>query len=275
MGSEAGQATSPSTEGSAKRLISLRGRGFVVLGAGRNMGRAVAHALSEAGATVLCVDIQGEHAAKAAEDVGGIPMVADVTSQEDLQKVFDRACDEFDDFAGVVDVVGVALWKPLSDLDDEALDTQFDVNLRHVFLTLRLAKGRVRRGGTIVFISSISGLAGAPGHAAYGAAKAALVQLVKSAAVELAADGVRVNAVAPGLILTERFQARMLASPEYREIIEGNIPLRRLGDPTDIADAVLFLSSDMARYVTGHTLVVDGGITSQMQWSLPHVAATD
>jgi NAD(P)-dependent dehydrogenase (short-subunit alcohol dehydrogenase family) len=140
--------------------------------------------------------------------------------------------------------------------------------LRHFFNLARVA-GKHMAGngsGAIVAIASVSGLRSAPLHGPYGAAKAGLMSLVRTLAVELGRDGVRVNAVAPGAVLTPRVEAMM--SEERRAESAASIPLGRLATPDDIARAVAFLSSDLAAYVTGQTLAVDGGATAQFPLSL-------
>jgi NAD(P)-dependent dehydrogenase (short-subunit alcohol dehydrogenase family) len=140
--------------------------------------------------------------------------------------------------------------------------------LRHFFNLARAAgAGMAARGsGAIVAIASVSGLRSAPRHGAYGAAKAGLMALVRTLAVELAADGVRVNAVAPGAVLTPRVAA--LLDEARRAESAASIPLGRLAAPDDIAHAVTFLASDWASYITGQTLVVDGGATVQFPLSM-------
>jgi len=137
--------------------------------------------------------------------------------------------------------------------------------LRHAYLSAQTAgRSMVDRGGVMVFVASVSGLTGAPRHAAYGAAKAALMSLVRTVAVELGPSGVRVNAVAPGAIWTPRVAA--LLGEEGRARNAANAPLRRIGLPADIASAILFLVSDLSSYMSGQTLVVDGGVSAKFPY---------
>jgi NAD(P)-dependent dehydrogenase (short-subunit alcohol dehydrogenase family) len=137
--------------------------------------------------------------------------------------------------------------------------------LRHAYLTAQLAgRAMIDRGGVMVFVASVSGLTGAPRHAAYGAAKAGLMSLVRTVAVELGPRRVRANAVAPGAVWTPHVAA--LLGEEGKARNAANAPLRRIASPADIASAVLFLASDLSAYVTGQTLVVDGGVSAKFPY---------
>lgn len=240
-----------------RKLHSLEGRNYIVLGAGHGIGRQTAHALHQAGARLVCVDVDPQRAEEIAAEVSGIPCTADCTSRAEMQRLVDTAASAMGRIDGVVDIVGIPLWRPILEMDDQHWDSQFDLVLRHAFLATQIAGRHMKEhgGGTLVFIASLSGLAAAPLCAGYGAAKAALISWVQTAAIELAPHGIRVNAVAPGTILTPRVKA-MLA---HQGKDGSDIPLGRFGDPADIAAAVLFLSTDQSRHVTGRTLVVDGG----------------
>ncbi|MCU1612740.1 MAG: short-chain dehydrogenase/reductase [Frankiales bacterium] len=242
-------------------LLRLDGRGFVVMGAGQGMGRQTAHALSALGARTLCIDKDPDLAREIAEEVDGVPMSVDVTVREDMEAVFAKAVGEFGKVDGVVDIVGLARWMDLIDIDDETWDFEFATCLRHAYLAMQLGARAMREtgGGAMAFVASISGLFSAPNHPAYGAAKAGLMSLVRTAAVEFGRWGIRVNAVAPGATATPRISA--LLTPETRAAHESLIPTGDLNKPADIAAALLFLVSPLSRNVTGHTLVVDGGIT--------------
>lgn len=242
------------------RDIRLDGRGFVVLGGGEGMGRQACHALAQAGARVLCVDREMARAETVAGEIGGIPCGADVTKRADMVRIFQVAEEKFGtDLAGIVDIVGVAEIGSLSDMEDDVWNRQFDIVLKHAYLALQIGGAALanRGGGSIAFVGSLSGIASVANQVAYGTAKAALHHLVRCSAHELGPSGVRVNAVAPGFVRTPRLLQR-LGEPFWKRVGETN-PMRRAGMPADIARAILFLSSDLAGYVTGNVLTLDGG----------------
>lgn len=241
----------------------LDGRNFLVLGAGQGMGRQTAHALTAVGARIACVDIDADLAHDIAAEVGGTAIVGDVRERSDVEAMFTRAAREFGKVDGFVDIVGIARWVALLDLADEDWDFEFNACLRHAFLAMQIG-GRTMRatgGGAMAFVASISGIQSGPNHAAYAAAKAGLISLVKTGAVEFGQYGIRVNAVAPGGTLTPRI--RGMLSPETEAAHNALIPMGRLNRPAEIAAALLFLVSDLSSNVTGQTLTVDGGITAR------------
>lgn len=244
-------------------MLSLAGRAFIVFGAGEGIGRQACHALSQAGARVVCVDSNAALAEKIADEVRGIPASADVTQRSELEQVFALADAAIGtQFSGIVDIVGIAQIGPIVSIDDEAWDRQFDIVLRHVYLTLQLAAPRLqaRGGGTMVYVGSISGEVSVPSQAVYGTAKAALHHLVRCAAHELGPAGIRVNAVAPGVVRTPRL-LKGLNEEFWQRLSELN-PLRRVAVPAEIAAAILFLASDLSGYVTGNVLTLDGGVSN-------------
>jgi len=248
--------------------LRLDGRRFVVVGAGQGIGRQTSHALASVGARVACVDLDADLAREVAGEVDGVPVVGDATTRSGATRIFDEAATVLGGLDGVVDIVGMARYATLLEVADEDWDWHFDIVLRHAYLTVQLA-GRVLAagtGGVLTFVASVSGLTSAPRHAAYGAAKAGLMALVRSAAVELGPAGVRVNAVAPGVVWTPRVSA--ILGDEGRARNVANTPLRRVALPADIADALLFLSSDLAAYVSGQTLVVDGGVAAKFPYPM-------
>lgn len=253
--------------------LRLDGRRFVAVGAGQGIGRQVTHALAQAGARVLCVDIDADLAADVAAEVGGTPWSGDARRRADVERLVDDARQALGGIDGVVDIVGISRYGALLDADDEDWAFHHDMVLRHAWLLVQHA-GRAMRdgsGGVMVFVASVSGLTGAPMHAAYGAAKAGLMSLVRSAAVELGPLGIRVNAVAPGVVWTPRVSGYL--GDEGRRRNSENAPLRRVALPADIAGCLLFLASDLSGYVHGQTLVCDGGVSAKFPYPLPdHVA---
>ena len=240
--------------------LRLDGRGFVLVGAGQGIGRQAAHALATVGARVFCVDKDPDLADDVAKEVDGTAWSGDATDRADAERLFADAGAALGRVDGVVDIVGMAQYANLVDITDELWDWHQNIVLRHAFLAAQLGARAMAEsgGGVMVFVASVSGISSAPLHSAYGVAKAGLMSLVRSAAVELGPAGIRVNAVAPGVVWTPRVSGYL--GEKGRETNSANAPLRRVALPADIASAILFLASDLSSYVTGQTLVVDGGV---------------
>src|SRR5688572_5420991 len=248
--------------------LRLDGRGVVVVGAGQGIGRQMTHALAQAGARVFCIDNQKDLADEVAAEVGGIPWSGDARERDQVEDAVAEARRQLGRIYGLVDIVGMAKYLDLLETSDEDWDWTFGMVLRHAFLFSQYA-GRAMAedgGGSMTFVASVSGLTSAPRHAAYGAAKAGLMSWVRSLAVELGPKGVRTNAVAPGVVWTPRVSKYL--SEEGREQQNRNTPLRRVAQPADIAAAILFLASDLADYVNGQTLVVDGGVSAKFPYPM-------
>jgi NAD(P)-dependent dehydrogenase (short-subunit alcohol dehydrogenase family) len=241
-------------------LLRLDGKGAVVVGAGQGIGRQTTHALAQAGARVFCIDNQEALAKEIADEVGGIPWSCDARERGEVEDAVAAARRELGRIDCLVDIVGMAKYVALLETSDEDWDWTDGMVLRHAFLFSQYAgKAMVEDGGgAMCFVASVSGLTSAPNHAAYGVAKAGLMSLVRSTAVELGPSGVRSNAVAPGMVWTPRIS--QFVPEELKKRNEENTPLRRVALPADIAAAALFLVSDLAAYVTGQTLTVDGGV---------------
>ena len=255
-------------------MLRMDGRGVVVIGAGQGIGRQTSHALAQAGAKVCCVDLDPDLAQDIATEVEGVAWVGNATVRADAERLFGEAPALLSGIGasglhGVVDIVGMAQYRDLLDLDDELWDWHHDIVLRHAFLAVQVG-GRALRdagGGVMVFVASASGLTAAPRHAAYGAAKAGLIGLVRSAAVELGPIGIRVNAVAPGIVWTPRVSG-YLGDPG-KVVNAANSPLERVALPQDIAAAIVFLASDLSSYVNGQVLSVDGGVGVKFPYPVP------
>jgi 3-oxoacyl-[acyl-carrier protein] reductase len=241
--------------------IDLTGRIALVTGSTRGIGRAIAETLAGAGARVAVVGRDQARAADAAEKIGHDAMgfacdVGDPASIVALVEAVEKAFGQIDI---LVNNAGLTRDNILFRIKDEDWDTVLDANLRGAFVAIRAAsRGMIkRRWGRIINIASVVGITGNKGQANYAASKAGLIGLTKSVAKELGSRNVLVNAVAPGFIDTDMTAAM---TPEARASLSGQIPLERLGSPRDIAGVVTFLASEHAAYITGQTLVVDGGM---------------
>jgi 3-oxoacyl-[acyl-carrier protein] reductase len=240
---------------------------LVIGGGGGGIGQAITRGLAAAGSAVAVADVDRDRANEAAAEVAAagatsVALTGDVRSREDVDGFVTRAAQELGGLDVLVTVVGGQLAfvraAPLHETTDEDWDLVFDLNLRYVAravqaaLRVFLAQGR---GGTIVSVGSITGSVGSPMQAAYGAAKAGLASLARSVAAEYSRDGIRMNVVSCGPIATPVARAAQTGAAEW-------IPMRRPGESSEVADAAVFLASPLSSYVTGQSLVLDGGATA-------------
>ena len=235
----------------------------IVTGAGQGIGRAIALKLAEAGAAVVVNDIN-----KAVEEVAreiqargqpGMAVTADVTSAADVARLAEEAIARYGRIDILVNNAGIARDQLLLRMSEEDWDRVLEVDLKSVFLCTRAVLRQMlkQRWGRIISIASIVGLVGNPGQANYASAKAGIIGFTRSIAKEVASRKITVNAIAPGFIDTE--MTRNLAEDQRKELM-ARIPLGRLGSPGDVAEAVAFLVSEKAGYITGQVLAVDGGM---------------
>lgn len=246
--------------------IDLSGKVVLVTGASRGIGRATAVALAGAGAAVV-VNYRGgaeaaQEVAQEIEAAGGraTTVQADVSVAADVERLIKATTDTYGSLHILVNNAGIARDNLLLRMKDDEWDAVLNTNLRAAYLlTKAVLRPMMRaRWGRIISITSVVGLAGNAGQANYASAKAGLIGFTKSVAREMAARGITANAVAPGFIETD-----MVANlgENLREGVLGQIPLGRMGQPRDVAQAIVFLASDAAGYITGQTLAVDGGMT--------------
>ncbi len=240
----------------------LEGQLAVVTGGASGIGRATARRMTDEGASVAVIDINGDAAHEFAEEIGGSAHVADVTDADGLRGAVDAAAAVMGGITIMFNNAGVGGQAPLHKWAPEEWDHLLAVNLTGVYLGFRAAVPHIRAagGGSIVSTASISGTRPAAGEAPYAAAKAGVAAITASAALEYG-PGIRVNSVSPGMILTALTEPLLQFLPHERARYERTTPLGRIGQPDDIADVVVFLCSDLARFITGQNIVVDGGMT--------------
>ena len=244
---------------------TLTGKVALVTGASRGIGRAIALKLAAEGAAVV-INYHGsmEKAKEVKAEIesdGGIAeiMQCNVADYQATEAMIRKVTDDFGRLDILVNNAGITRDGLLMKMSEEDYDTVLDTNLKGTFHCIRFAARQMlrQRGGRIINLSSVSGILGNAGQANYCAAKAGVIGLTKSAAKELASRGITVNAVAPGFIKTEMTD---VLKDDIKKAIMENIPMKAFGETEDIANAVVFLASDEAKYITGQTLHVDGGM---------------
>lgn len=250
------------------RLFSLEGRVAVVTGAGRGLGRTMAVALAAAGADVVVSSRTHAEIASIRDEIRGLgrrseAIAADTTRESDGNQLMDQAVSALGSIDILVNNAGINIRKPVLELTPEEYRQVLATNLEGYFLCARAA-GRhlVEQGhGKVINVSSIMGSVALPGQAAYASSKGGVEQLTKVLALEWALHGVQVNALAPTYFETELTRP-LFEDPERNSFISGRTPMGRWGQPHELAGAVIFLASRASDYITGHTLVVDGGWTA-------------
>jgi NAD(P)-dependent dehydrogenase (short-subunit alcohol dehydrogenase family) len=243
-------------------MSDLSGKSVVVTGGNSGIGYATARKLKELGAAVMITGRNPQAVDQAATELGVLGVVADQANLRDIDRLVDRAKDEF----GRVDVLfinaGVAAFAPVEHLTEEQFDTTMNVNFKGAFFTLQRFLPILRDGASVINLSSINAYTGMPNTAIYAASKAALNSLTRTAAFELAARRIRVNSVNPGPTNTAIFGKLGMpdeAIQEFASAMQKRIPLKRFGEPEEVANLVAFLASDDSSFITGGEYNIDGG----------------
>jgi len=242
--------------------MDLSGKVAIVTGSARGIGREIALRLAEAGASIVVSDVAD--AAPVAEEIRkmgqkSLAVVADVTSASDVAAMVEKVIAEYGRIDILVNNAGIARDQLLLRMSDEDWEAVLNVNLKSVFLCTRAVLRPMvkQRWGRIISISSIVGIVGNPGQANYASSKAGIIGFTKTIAREVGSRGITVNAIAPGFIVSK--MTDQLSEAQKGEMLK-RIPLGFLGTPRDVAEAVAFLASEEARYITGQVLGVDGGL---------------
>jgi NAD(P)-dependent dehydrogenase (short-subunit alcohol dehydrogenase family) len=242
----------------------------LITGAGSGIGKATARLWLERHGPVVGVDLDPQRL-EWLEAAGGVGVVGDVTSKELNEAAVATAISRFGRLDSVVLSAGVTAWGSIEELDMAAFDRTMNVNVRAGALGIRAAAPALRSsgGGSVVLISSVSGTGGEPEHWAYCTSKAAVVGLAKSAAVDLASSGIRVNVVSPGPVHTDLTRPIRETRPERYEELRRALPLQRWGEEDEAAEAVMFVAGPSSSFVTGVVLPVDGGATGRTPLMVP------
>ena len=256
----------------------LEGKLCIVTGAARGMGKALAEKYAENGANIVLIDLHKENLEQAAKEIGELgvevlPLVVDVTSSEAINQAMDEVESRFTKIDILANCAGISTSRLIIDIEEEEWDRVFNVNLKSIFLlSKRVAKNMIQNkveNGKIVSISSQASKIGELGNGAYCASKAGVNSLTQVLALELAEYGISVNAVCPGYVNTEMiqevFQKRSTIEgktpAEYENLLTSQVPMKRMAEPEEIAETLVFLSSEKANYITGISLTVAGGKT--------------
>lgn len=245
----------------------LEGKVALITGAAGGIGAAAAWRMAQEGARLLLTDADEQGAQRVAQELGGERAEAlghDVTSEDRWQEVVAHALDAHGSIDVLLNNAGVFLAAPLSDTLVEDFRRVIDINVTGVFLGMRTVTPAMieQSAGSVINLSSVAGLMGSPFLMAYAASKWAVRGMSKVAAKELAQFGVRVNSLHPGQIDTDMNTRQREQTPELIDKLIRGIPLRRIGTPEEVADAIVYLASDESVYMTGSELVIDGGVTA-------------
>jgi NAD(P)-dependent dehydrogenase (short-subunit alcohol dehydrogenase family) len=241
----------------------------VVTGGANGLGRADAERFVRGGYAVVVADMDEAAAERTASELGqgSVGIAVDVTDPAAVDRLFARVDSELGRLDALVNNAGISDPEPTLELSEESWQRMLDIHLGGTFRCSKAAHPLLaRQGGAIVNIASIAAILGQGGRASYAAAKAGINGLTRDLAMEWIGDGIRVNAVAPGIIATEIIERNVASGVLDPETFNRRVPLGRLGRPEELAEAVYWLASDASSYVVGQTLVVDGGFTTSFAW---------
>ncbi|MCZ7380046.1 MAG: SDR family oxidoreductase [Candidatus Methanoperedens sp.] len=252
-------------------LLGLEKKVALVTGGGSGIGRACALAFAREGAKVVVADVMergGEETVQMIQEAGGesIFVKTDVSKKDDVEALVKRTVDTYGRLDCAINNAGIeGIMAPTADYTEENWNRVININLKGVWLCMKYEIPEMQKqgGGAIVNTASVAGLVGFQGMPAYCASKGGIIQLTKVAALEYAKAGIRVNAVCPGVIRTPMVERVTGGNPEAEAQFTAMEPIGRMGTPEEIAESVVWLCSDAASFVTGHSMVVDGGLTAQ------------
>ena len=248
--------------------MNLKDRVALVTGARRGIGEGIALALAQAGAKVVVTDVDQDDCQKVVDQIkesgqDGLALKVDVSNKEDVEEAVQKTVEKFNRIDILVNNAGIAQFKPFLELTEQEWDRTLDINLKGYFLCAQAAAKEMakQKAGVIINIASIAmgqvGI-GLSNIAHYCASKGGIVGMTEALAVELSPFGIRINAIAPGLIETPMIDP-VKQGPKTMEAILARVPLGRVGNPEEVSDLVLFLASEKSSYMTGSTVVIDGG----------------
>jgi NAD(P)-dependent dehydrogenase (short-subunit alcohol dehydrogenase family) len=258
----------------------LQDKVIIITGAGGGLGEGIARVCHREGAKVIIADIRGAAAQQVAQSLGeqAVAVTCNVADDAQLQQLVSAALDHFGRIDGLVNNAGVNFAKPFLETSAADWERVISVDLRATFfLTQMVCRQMVQqtpRGGSVVNIASVHSIAAYPGSGPYDAAKWGVVGLSKAVAVELAMQGIRVNAISPGLINTQIWRDYLAATPDADAAMDhwrANIPIQRTIEPNEVGEMAAFLLSDRSQVVTGANILVDGGLTAQLVSKEPFV----
>jgi NAD(P)-dependent dehydrogenase (short-subunit alcohol dehydrogenase family) len=250
-------------------LFSVQDQVVLVSGASRGIGRAIAEGFAQRGAKVIITGREAATLAKTAHDIGAHPIVCDVAKKDAIDRLVQTALAKFDHIDTLINVAGVNRRMLAEKLSEDDYDYILDINLKGPFLLSQaVGKAMLARGqGKQINITSLNNDRPLKGVMPYAVSKAGLQHMTRALAMEWGPRGIRVNAIAPGFVLTD-LTKKLWSQPKMQAWGEANTPLKRLGQPDDMIGAAIFLASEASAWITGQTLFVDGGFSAGLVWPI-------